>query len=92
MNLLDSMEDFGLPFAIDSFVKNETDSIALEKMFGAIDKYFLTLNNQTFFSIIKENLKFIENPVNEIKIDRPLLKEEFFSDIEKELIQNLNIL
>lgn len=31
MNLLDSMEDFGLPFAIDSFVKNETDSIALEK-------------------------------------------------------------
>ncbi|EMJ4501731.1 hypothetical protein ODX74_001448, partial [Staphylococcus aureus] len=50
MNLLDSMEDFGLPFAIDSFVKNETDSIALEKMFGAIDKYFLTLNNQTFFS------------------------------------------
>lgn len=92
MNLLDSMEDFGLPFAIDSFVKNETDSIALEKMFGAIDKYFLTLNNQTFFSIIKENLKFIENPVNEIKIERPLLKEKFFSDIEKELIQNLNIL
>lgn len=57
MNLLDSMEDFGLPFAIDSFVKNETDSIALEKMFGAIDKYFLTLNNQTFFFNNKRKFK-----------------------------------
>ncbi|MGS2917640.1 hypothetical protein V5N33_04825 [Staphylococcus aureus] len=51
------MEDFGLPFAIDSFVKNETDSIALEKMFGAIDKYFLTLNNQTFFFNNKRKFK-----------------------------------
>ena len=87
MNLIDSKSSFGLPFAIDSFVKNETDTRVLEKMFKAIDTKFLTLSNQTFFSIIEENLKFISSSVNRINIKTPLLKSENYKNIIKEIIQ-----
>ncbi|MCG2299963.1 hypothetical protein K4U03_10535 [Staphylococcus epidermidis] len=86
MNLIDFNKNFGLPFAIDSFVKNETDSSALEKMFNAVDKYFLTLNNQTFFSIIKENRGYINKSINIIKVEKPLLKKELYNCLEGELI------
>lgn len=87
MNLIDNNSSFGLPFAIDSFVKNETDTRVLEKMFNTIDTKFLTLTNQTFFSIIEENLKYISSSINRIDIKTPLLKSENYQNIIKDIIQ-----
>lgn len=87
MNIVDSKSTFGLPFAIDSFVKNETDTRVLEKMFNAIDTKFLTLTNQTFFSIIEENLQYISSSINQIKVKTPLLKPENYKNLVKEIIQ-----
>lgn len=86
MNLIDGKSSIGLPFAIDSFVKNETDEKVLEKMFYAIDSKFLTFKNQVFFSIIEENLKYISSDVNRIDINKPLLKRELYDNLSKDVI------
>lgn len=86
MNLIDSKSITSLPFAIDSFVKNETDEKVLKKMFDAINSKFLSLKSQTFFSIIRDNLKYVDSKVNQVNIESPLLKCEYYSDLSKEII------
>ena len=86
MNLIDSKSITSLPFAIDSFVKNETDEKVLKKMFDAINSKFLSLKSQTFFSIIRDNLKYVDSKVNQVSIESPLLKREYYSDLSKEII------
>lgn len=86
MNLVDSKSITSLPFAIDSFVKNETDEKVLKKMFDAINSKFLSLKSQTFFSIIRDNLKYVDSKVNQVNIESPLLKSEYYSDLSKEII------
>ena len=86
MNLIDSKSITSLPFAIDSFVKNETDKKVLKKMFDAINAKFLSLKSQTFFSIIRDNLKYVDSKVNQVNIESPLLKREYYSDLSKEII------
>ena len=86
MNLIDSKSITSLPFAIDSFVKNETDGKVLKKMFDAINSKFLSLKSQTFFSIIRDNLKYVDSKVNQVNIENPLLKREYYSDLSKEII------
>lgn len=86
MNLIDSKSITSLPFAIDSFVKNETDKKVLKKMFDAINAKFLSLKSQTFFSIIRDNLKYVNSKVNQVNIESPLLKSEYYSDLSKEII------
>ena len=86
MNLVDSKSITSLPFAIDSFVKNETDKKVLKKMFDAINAKFLSLKSQTFFSIIRDNLKYVDSKVNQVNIESLLLKSEYYSDLSKEII------
>ena len=86
MHLIDSKSITSLPFAIDSFVKNETDKKVLKKMFDAINAKFLSLKSQTFFSIIRDNLKYVDSKVNQVNIESPLLKSEYYSDLSKEII------
>ncbi|MFW6560966.1 endonuclease [Streptococcus pneumoniae] len=86
MNLIDSKSITSLPFAIDSFVKNETDEKVLKKMFDAINSKFLSLKSQTFFSIIRDNLKYVDSKVNQVNIESPLLKREYYSYLSKEII------
>lgn len=86
MNLIDSKSITSLPFAIDSFVKNETDEKVLKKMFDAINSKFLSLKSQTFFSIIRDNLKYVDSKINQVNIESPLLKREYYSDLSKEII------
>lgn len=86
MNLIDSKSITSLPFAIDSFVKNETDEKVLKKMFDAINSKFLSLKSQTFFSIIRDNLKYVDSKVNQVNIESPLLKREYYSVLSKEII------
>jgi conserved hypothetical protein len=87
MNLIASNSDFKFPFAIDSFVKNEIDTISQEKMFSAISSYFLTLETQTFFSVIRENLDKISGDYCEIRVESPLLKADKYEDVSREIIE-----
>lgn len=87
MNLIDSKSNISLPFAIDSFVKNETDEKVLEKMFSAIDTKFLNLKSQTFFSVIEENLRYVSPNINQVKISKPLLRDDLYKKLETEVIQ-----
>ena len=84
--LLDSKSSVSLPFAIDSFIKNETDEKVLKKMFFAINTKFLSLKSQTFFSVIKDNLKYIDSKVSQVIIESPLLKSECYAKLSKEVI------
>ncbi|MEQ3466084.1 endonuclease [Enterococcus cecorum] len=87
MNLIDCKSKISLPFAIDSFVKNEIDTQVLIKMFSAVNDYFLNLKSQTFFSVIKENLAYLHNSeVNIVEISKPLLSKELYRELEKEII------
>lgn len=88
MNLISKKSKFKLPLAIDSFVKNETDSKNLAKMFKAIETHFLSLDNsQTFFSIIDDNMKYIgKNSSNKIRIDDRLLCKEKYDEVSKKII------
>ena len=90
MTMIDNQSRFKLPFAIDSFVKNETDRDSLRAMFNAINSSFLRLENQTFFSIIEENLKYIDSPSKYIWIEYPLLRKDKFSDINELIIEAEN--
>lgn len=91
MNLLSRQSNFILPLSIDSFVKNETDKKSLAKMFSAINSWFLTLPNQVFFSVIEENLVFLDKATNKIQVKSPLLKTEYYSKISKEIIEHNEI-
>ena len=87
MTMIDNQSRFKLPFAIDSFVKNETDRDSLRAMFNAINSSFLKLENQTFFSIIEENLKYIDSPSKYIWVEYPLLRKDKFSNINELIIE-----
>ena len=87
MNLIASNSEFKIPFAIDSFVKNEIDTISQERMFKAIGSYFLTLKTQTFFSVIRENLYRIDGDYCKIRVESPLLKEDRYEEISREIIE-----
>lgn len=87
MNLIANNSEFKIPFAIDSFVKNEIDTISQERMFRAIGSYFLTLKTQTFFSVIRENLYKIDGDYCETRVESPLLKEDRYEEISREIIE-----
>lgn len=87
MNLIAKNSNFKLPFAIDSFVKNEIHTTSKEKMFKAISSYFLTLETQTFFSVIRENIDKITGDYYEIRVESPLLKEDKYEEISRDIIE-----
>lgn len=76
-NLIDEYSDIRVPFAMDSFIKNETATELKEQMFGFLSKYYLSIKRQTFFSIINENIKYLDekNKYNFINLERPILEE-----------------
>ncbi|QDJ29018.1 hypothetical protein BHS01_00685 [Lactococcus paracarnosus] len=77
------MDRFGayrLPFCMDSFTKNEISEETARKNFSAISKHFLPLKNQVFFSVVTDNLKYLDNK-NDYKIiqieEHQLNKEDY---------------
>ncbi|UTH01168.1 hypothetical protein KFV04_01505 [Macrococcoides canis] len=52
-------------------------------MFGAIEKYFFDNDNQSFFSIVSENLKHFENieEFNQIEVNGKLLLKENYDKV-----------
>ncbi|MEC0105363.1 hypothetical protein P4H27_00255 [Paenibacillus taichungensis] len=75
-NLLDEFANVKIPFAMDSFIKNESSSDLKEKMFGFLSKYYLSIDGQTFFSIIKENVGYLgPNNYHFVDLEKPILKD-----------------
>lgn len=75
-NLIYNRSNIILPFGMDSFLKNETSKEFKENMFSFLSKNYLSIPNQIFFSIIEENLQFIDKeiPYHQINIEKPILK------------------
>lgn len=89
MNLLGKHSDKLFPFTIDSFTKNETSEKVLTKMFTSIKDNFLTLQSQTFFAVIEDNMKYLKgHSANSINITKPLMTEEGFKKFSSEIIHS----
>ncbi|MCJ1980444.1 hypothetical protein GYN24_00660 [Lactococcus piscium] len=78
--LIDRFGAYRLPFCMDSFTKNEISEETARKNFSAISKHFLPLKNQVFFSVVTDNLKYLDNK-NDYKIiqieEHQLNKEDY---------------
>lgn len=88
-NLLDTYSEVRLPFLIDSFIRTEIDGENHGEMFSAITKYFLELSSQTFFTVLQENVKFINGHEQYYKIylnEKPILKADHYEEHRKEFL------
>nr|DAR08310.1 MAG TPA: chromosome segregation ATPase [Caudoviricetes sp.] len=47
------------PLGLDSIIFSEITTENLENMFKAVEEYFFNLNNQIFFTMVKDNCKYI---------------------------------
>ncbi|PVE92182.1 hypothetical protein DC433_26305, partial [Priestia megaterium] len=76
-NLIDKYSSIKVPFAMDSFIKNETAEKIEEQMFSFLSKYYLSIESQLFFSIINENVKYLDqkNDYNFINLESPILEK-----------------
>ncbi|MCM6930981.1 endonuclease [Streptococcus iniae] len=87
-NLLSQESKILFPIAIDSFIKNEISDKNEKKMFLAVQDDFVSLDNQTFFSVIKKNMDhFAERRSRVTLLTKPLLKQEMFEELQSELIK-----
>lgn len=90
-NLVNEFSMVKLPFGMDSFIKNETASELKEQMFGFLSKYYLSIQGQVFFSIIKENIKYLgKNNYNFINLEKPILNE--INETNEKLIKAFDII
>lgn len=73
--LVDQYSHVKVPIGMDSFIKNETTISLKQEMFPFVYKNLFSLNKQIFFSIIEENLQFLEDlsKFNLIRIEKPIL-------------------
>ncbi|KQL43770.1 hypothetical protein AN962_05770 [Bacillus sp. FJAT-21955] len=81
-SLLRKYSSYIIPFCMDSFIKNEITGETAKKMFEAIEKYFFD-TNQSFFSIVSENLKHLEfvDSYNKINVEGKLLVRDKYDEI-----------
>ena len=91
-NLIDKYSSIKVPFAMDSFIKNETAEELKEEMFSFLSKYYLSIESQMFFSIINENVKYLDrkNEYNFINLERPILEKINEKNID--LVKKLEVI
>lgn len=82
-SLLKKYSSYSIPFCIDSFIKNEITGESSKEMFKAIEQYFFDNDNQSFFSIVSENLKYLEHleSYNKVKLNGRLLSKSKYQEI-----------
>lgn len=86
--LISKYSDFQFPITIDSFIKNEISDINEEKMFLSVQKKFISLDSQTFFSVIEKNLKYFNDKNSHvITLIKPILTKDRFNQLINELIR-----
>ncbi|MDR0950856.1 MAG: hypothetical protein LBM13_04430 [Candidatus Ancillula sp.] len=77
------------PFAIDSFIKNETSELNINEMFSSVNNHFISLKTQTFFSVLEENLSHFDNTNSKIlKLTSPLLKKDKYDSLVSDLLED----
>ena len=83
LNLMKIYSVYKIPFCMDSFIKNEIAENTATTLFLAIEKYFLTMKSQVFFSIVNDNLKFLKNKTeyNTIQVEEHQLSNEKYNAI-----------
>ena len=88
-SLIDRFGAYSLPFCMDSFTKNEISGETSKKLFSAISKYFLPLKNQVFFSVVTDNLKYIDNKedYNIIRIEDYQLNEKDYNELSLSILE-----
>lgn len=88
-SLIDKFGDYSLPFCMDSFTKNEISEETSKKLFAAISKHFLPLKNQVFFSVVADNLKYIDNieDYNIIQIEEHQLNEKDYNELSESVLE-----
>ena len=87
--LLDRFGTYRLPFCMDSFTKNEISEETAKQNFSAISKHFLPLKNQVFFSIVTDNLKYldIKDDYKIIHIEEHQLNEENYDALSLSILK-----
>lgn len=85
------IEEYGcyqLPFCMDSFIKNEISGETAKELFSAINKYFLPLKNQVFFSIVTDNLKYLDDKekYQVIQIEDHILNEKDYEVLSASML------
>lgn len=85
------IEEYGvyqIPFCMDSFIKNEISGDTAEALFSAIEKYFLPLKNQVFFSMVTDNLKYLTDTKKYriIQIEEHLLNQDNYELISSQIL------
>ena len=76
-NIIVNYSEYKLPFGMDSFIKNETSQEFKSAMFKYVENNLFKLGRQTFFSIIEENLNYLElvEDYKIIYLERPILND-----------------
>lgn len=88
-NLLCNNSKILFPITIDSFIKNETSDKNSKNMFSAVQDNFVSLKNQTFFSVIKKNMDyFTEHKSSITLLTKPLLRKERFDELLELIVIN----
>lgn len=87
-SLIDEHGIYQLPFCMDSFIKNEISGETTIELFTSINKFFLPLKNQVFFSIVNDNLKYleIEEGYKIIRIEDHLLNEKDYEKLSQSML------
>ena len=84
--LLKEFSVYKVPICMDSFIKNEISKESLKIMLKAVEDYFFSFDNQSFFSIIEDNIQYLENidEYNKVYIgDRILSKEKYHAIMQR---------
>ncbi|GAF42041.1 hypothetical protein FC83_GL000298 [Agrilactobacillus composti DSM 18527 = JCM 14202] len=87
LSLLSKHSKTIFPMTIDSFLKNEISTENENRMFLSVQRFFMSLHNQTFFSVIKRNkgkLNISDSTV--IFLEKPMLSGDLFDRLSLELI------
>lgn len=82
-SLLKKYSSYKIPFCMDSFIKNEISGNNATEMFSAVENHFFDDKNQTFFSIVSENLKHFtrDGDHNKILVSGKLLSKEAYDTV-----------
>lgn len=88
-SLIDKYGIYKIPFCMDSFIKNEISTDTANTLFQAIEKYFLALKHQIFFSIVTDNVQYLESTkrYNIIQVEEHLLSSDKYESIASQMME-----
>lgn len=74
-----------LPFVLDSVIKEEPDDISMERMFSYIEDKLLKQNRQSFVSMLRDKLHYINGNYNIVDLTKPILNENKYDEVHKSI-------